>query len=212
MNIVEFFLKGGPIMWPLLLSSVVTVSIVVDRVIFLWKAQRGRSSCDFKEIQFLVREGQTANAAAKAEVSSDVVVRVVGAGLQYADSCFAEAVSCAASKELSQYEKGLGVLDTAITLAPLLGLLGTVTGMISSFGILGASELEAPAAITGGIAEALIATAFGLGIAIAALLPMNLLNSKREQLQREIEEAATEIEIALKSKPVKAQLKQLRAL
>ena len=212
MSIVEFFLKGGPIMWPLLLASVMTLSVVVDRVIFLWSTSRGRRSCDFKEILFLAREGQIANAAAKAEVSSDVVVRVVGEGLQYADSCFEEAVSCAASKELAQYEKGMGVLDTAITLAPLLGLLGTVTGMISSFGLLGASELEAPTAITGGIAEALIATAFGLGIAIAALLPMNLINSKKEQLQREIEEAATEIQIALKSKPVKAPLKQLRAL
>lgn len=212
MNIIEFFLKGGPIMWPLLLASIITLSVVVDRVVFLWKTFRARSSCDLKEVFFLLNDGQTQAAASKAKVSSDVVVRVVGAGLEHADTCFEEAVSCAAARELAQYEKGVGVLDTAITLAPLLGLLGTVTGMISSFGILGASELDAPTAITGGIAEALIATAFGLGVAIAALIPMNILNSRKEQLQREIENTATQAEIILKTRPVKSQVKQLRAL
>lgn len=199
-------------MWPLLLASVVTLSVVVDRVVFLWNAYRARSSCDLKEVFFLLNDGQTQAAATKAKASSDVVARVLGAGLEHADTCFEEAVSCAAAKELTHYEKGVGVLDTAITLAPLLGLLGTVTGMISSFGILGASELDAPTAITGGIAEALIATAFGLGVAIAALIPMNILNSRKEQLQREIENTATQAEIILKTRPVRGQVKQLRAL
>jgi len=82
-------------------------------------------------------------------------------------------------------------------LSPLLGLLGTVTGMIHAFSLLGGSELDAPAAITGGIAEALIATAFGLGVAIIALIPYNYLNSKVEEARHEIEDASTHLELLL---------------
>ena len=89
------------------------------------------------------------------------------------------------------------MLDTIITLAPLLGLLGTVTGLIRSFGLLGAQELDAPAAITGGIAEALIATAFGLAIAIVALIPFNYLNARLEEARHEIEDASTHLELLL---------------
>jgi biopolymer transport protein ExbB len=105
----------------------------------------------------------------------------------------------AANWELNRFHRGLTILDTAITLAPLLGLLGTVTGMIRSFDMLGGSELGAPSAITGGIAEALIATAYGLGIAITGLLPFNYLNSQEEEARLEMQDAASHIEIHLKS-------------
>ena len=110
---------------------------------------------------------------------------------------FSEALLRAANWELKRFNRGLSLLDTVITLAPLLGLLGTVTGMIHSFGLLGASELGAPQAITGGIAEALIATAFGLGVAILALLPFNYLNSRLEEARHEIQDAASHVEIYL---------------
>jgi biopolymer transport protein ExbB len=83
-------------------------------------------------------------------------------------------------------------------MAPLLGLLGTVTGMMGSFGMLGGAELSAPSQITGGIAEALIATAFGLGIAIAALIPMNYLHTQADKAKHEIEDASTHLEILMK--------------
>src|SRR5690606_13679148 len=91
---------------------------------------------------------------------------------------------------------GLSVLDTAITAGPLLGLLGTVTGMMASFGEIG-GDLGAPTAITGGIAEALVATASGLAIAISCLLPYNFLNSMGEEIRREIEEMGNNLEVAL---------------
>jgi biopolymer transport protein ExbB len=89
-------------------------------------------------------------------------------------------------------------LDTIITLAPLLGLLGTVTGMINSFGMLGGAELGAPTAITGGIAEALIATAFGLLVAITALLPFNYLTALEEKARLALQDAASEVELLFK--------------
>jgi biopolymer transport protein ExbB len=86
------------------------------------------------------------------------------------------------------------VLDTIITLAPLLGLLGTVAGMMGSFAVIG-GDLSSPGAITGGIAEALIATAAGLGIAILCLLPFNYLNAKIEAIETELATAAAHLKL-----------------
>jgi biopolymer transport protein ExbB len=82
----------------------------------------------------------------------------------------------------------------------LLGLLGTVTGMMGSFSLIG-GELSAPGAITGGIAEALIATAFGLGIAIISLLPFNFLNARLDEATHEIESASTQLELLVHPQP-----------
>jgi len=99
---------------------------------------------------------------------------------------------------LKRFSRGLSVLDTAITLAPLLGLLGTVTGLIRSFRLLGTQELTSPTAITGGIAEALIATACGLNIAIMALIPFNYLNARLEEARHDIEDSTTQLELLLR--------------
>jgi biopolymer transport protein ExbB len=88
----------------------------------------------------------------------------------------------------------MGVLDTIITLAPLLGILGTVLGIIDSFDLLGARGARDPMAVTGGIARALITTATGLGIAILTLIPYNYFRAKSENALNEIEEVATFLE------------------
>ena len=90
------------------------------------------------------------------------------------------------------------VISTLITLAPLLGLFGTVVGIMGSFSFVGDEQLAA-AKVSGGIAEALIATAYGLGIAITGLLPFNYLNSREEEARLEMQDAASHIEIHLKS-------------
>ena len=91
------------------------------------------------------------------------------------------------------------MLDTIITLAPLLGLLGTITGMISSFGIVSEAGLGQPHAITGGVAEALIATATGLSVAILTLVPYNYFRTKVEAITDLIEERATRLELSLRA-------------
>ena len=100
----------------------------------------------------------------------------------------------AAGVELQKAGRFLTVMDTLVTLAPLLGLLGTVTGIMGSFTSIGSSEL-AVEKVTGGIGEALIATMCGLGIAILALIPFNYYTSKTTKLQYELETAATNIEV-----------------
>lgn len=103
----------------------------------------------------------------------------------------------AARHEIARLRRFLPVLDTIVTLSPLLGLLGTVTGMIAAFGVMGQSGLSSPHAITGGVAEALIATAVGLGIAIAALVPLNVFNSRADAMLGTIERYGSRLELLL---------------
>ena len=196
---IEIFHKGGPIMWPLLALSVVVLSVVIERFLFILIERKNRDESLVGEILTQIEKGHLDQASRIGGESKDFVARAVTYSLTHREKSFSEAMLRAANWELKRFHRGLTILDTAITLAPLLGLLGTVTGMIRSFDMLGGSELGAPSAITGGIAEALIATAYGLGIAITGLLPFNYLNSREEEARLEMQDAASHIEIHLKS-------------
>ena len=176
--------------------SVVETSDLNPAVIAREKARR--SAADVDEMLTLVERGDLNAAANMGTTSRDFVARALAYALTHRERSFSEAMLRSANWELKRFNRGLTILDTTITLAPLLGLLGTVTGMIRSFGMLGGAELGAPAAISGGIAEALIATAFGLGIAITALLPFNYLNARLEEARLEMQDAASHTEIHLK--------------
>jgi biopolymer transport protein ExbB len=195
-QLIKIFFKGGPIMWPLLLVSISAVATVLERVVFLVTERSRRSARDQREFFRLVEQGDAEAAVRIGRATRDGVTRVLGAALAERKTSFTNALLAASAEELRHYNRGLPLLDTVITLSPLLGLLGTVTGMIHSFGLI-AGELDAPAAITGGIAEALIATAFGLGIAITALIPFNYLNARLEDARRELEVAGNRLELLL---------------
>ena len=194
---IELFVKGGPIMWPLLLTSVVGLTVVVERLLFTMRERYRRQRTVVEEILTDVERGDISAAIQCGGSSSDFVARTLVSALSHPEEALPTALLRAANLELKRFNRGLAVLDTIVTLAPLLGLLGTVTGMIRAFGLLGVRELETPIAITGGIAEALIATAFGLGIAIVALVPFNFLNSKLEEARHEIEDTASHVELLL---------------
>ncbi len=185
-------------MWPLLLVSVVALTVVLERLVFMARERGRRNPAAAEQILALVEGGEPDSACRAGSTSPDFVVRALTYALSHRERSFSDAMMRAANWELKRFNRGLTVLDTIITLAPLLGLLGTVTGMIRSFGMLGGAELGAPTAITGGIAEALIATAFGLGIAITALLPFNYLNARQEEARLEMQDAASHVEIYLK--------------
>lgn len=194
---IELFHKGGPIMWPLLLTSIVALTVVIERLLFVLLEKIRRQPATVERMLSAIERGEFEKAGALGKGSRDFIARALCYALNHEDKL--NAVARAAGRELQRYNRGLTVLDTAITLAPLLGLLGTVTGMIHAFSLLGGSELGAPAAITGGIAEALIATAFGLGVAILALLPFNYLNAVLEEARHEISDAASQLEAHVKS-------------
>jgi biopolymer transport protein ExbB len=194
---LSIFQKGGPVMWPLLLTSLVSLTVVFERVMFIVRERRSRRPETIEQILTNAEQGKIQEVIRHWD-SPDFVARVLVYGLKHRERTFSNALLHAANQELKRFSQGLTVLDTAITLAPLLGLLGTVTGMIRAFGLLGQQELSAPTAITGGIAEALIATAFGLGIAILALIPFNYLNARLEDARHEIEDACTHLELILR--------------
>ncbi len=194
---IELFIKGGPIMWPLLVTSIVALSMVLERLVFIAMETGRRQPRVVREIFRQLEHGDAQSAIRVGEGTGDYVARILVAALKERDTSYTNALLAQSSEELKRFNRGLTVLDTVITLAPLLGLLGTVTGMFNSFNMLGGTSLDAPAAITGGIAEALIATAFGLGIAITALIPYNYLNSRLEDARREIEVAGNRLELLL---------------
>jgi biopolymer transport protein ExbB len=184
-------------MWPILLTSIVALAVVIERIFFLVREKMKRQPQVVGEILRRVEKGDVDGAIAAGLGSHDFVARPLTYALMNRDKSVSEALLRAANWELKRFNRGLVILDTIITLAPLLGLLGTVTGMIHSFGLLGGSELGAPAAITGGIAEALIATAFGLAVAITALIPFNYLHARLEEARMDIQDAASHIELWL---------------
>ncbi len=193
-NLLWIVIKGGLVMIPLLASSIIALTVIVER---LWFWRRLRSQTVSQTILTLVGESDLPQAMQVASASRHPVARVLGAGIASKHLAPGAAMQAAAQAELNQARRYLPVLDTVITLAPLLGLLGTITGMISAFGIVSEAGLGQPHAITGGIAEALIATATGLLIAIMTLIPYNYFRSKVEQLTDVLEEQATRLELLL---------------
>ena len=183
-------------MWPILGCAFVTVAVVGERL--FWWAREGTRRDPVKMEQLLppLEKGDVEGARKIAEGSEDPVIRMIYHGLSHVHSSLEGAFQLAAGIELERAGRFLTVMDTLVTLAPLLGLLGTVTGLMRAFLNVGSAELSV-VAVTGGIGEALIATACGLGIAIVALIPYNYFSGRVARLQFELETAATNVELMI---------------
>lgn len=193
---LQLFLEGGFVMWPILALSIATLSVVIERVIFLVTEARSRDQVAVRRIFHLVEQGQIDQAASALDGSGDMVVRVLSQGLEHRDTSLSEAMLESSSAELDRYNRGLVVLDTAVTLGPLLGLLGTVVGMMRVFGIIGGGDLAGnEQVLTGGISQCLVAVTFGLSVAIVAIVPLNYLNARLEKARRQLESAMTRLEL-----------------
>jgi len=182
-------------MYPLLFCSLVSFTIVIERVIF-WireKKQRDRKLLD--GFMSLIEKGELEKAREFVADSHDPVVRVLVCGIVHRDFSLKDALRMSADEEITRMRRYLPILDTMITLSPLLGILGTVTGIIYSFNMLGSAGVENPAMITAGIGQALLTTAFGLAIAIFSLIPYNYFLSKIEKASLDIEKYGTNLEI-----------------
>lgn len=190
----ELIAKGGIVMIPLILCSIISFAVIIDRAMFWFKQGRGISALEFLK---LVETGKEKDAAAKARTSKSSLIAMLLAGIENKNPSADIAMESVATEEVIKMKKYLPAMDTIITLAPLLGLLGTIVGMISSFDVMSLAGLGQPHAVTGGVAEALIATATGLGVAITTLIPYNFFLTKVEKTVEEMEHYATKLEMIL---------------
>ena len=196
-TIVDTFLHGGVLMWPLLGLSLVTLGIVTERLVWWSAERRNRNSALLNKVYQALARGDQAGATKLAHDSKDPRVRVVAHGLEHSEIDIVIAMQVAVADETKLARRFLDVLDTAITLAPLLGLLGTVTGIMRSFHFVGGDQELAASKVSGGIGEALIATAFGLGIAITTLIPFNTFGSRAEELRHELETVINNVRLVV---------------
>jgi biopolymer transport protein ExbB len=192
---MQFFTDGGPVMYPLLVCSILVLTVIIERTIFWMTIDLGRDQQLLDEIMELCRIGDWESVRQKVSGSKDYIIKVLVSGILHRQFSMIKAMEAAAVEEIKQMRRYMGVLDTMITVAPLLGILGTVLGIIDSFEVMGAAGIEHPRAVTAGIAQALITTASGLGIAILAVFPFNFFNSRVEKAAMNMEKYATSLEI-----------------
>ena len=192
---IDIFFKGGPVMYPLLGCSIIALTVIIERAFFWVREDRLRNQSLVDHILELCRKGDWQAVREKVAGSKDHIIRILVTGIVHKEFSMTKAMETAATDEIKRMRRHLGVLDTMITVAPLLGIFGTVIGIITSFEILGSSGIEHPQAVTAGIAQALITTASGLGIAILSVFPYNYFNSRAENAALSIEKYATSLEI-----------------
>ncbi len=190
--------KGGYVMIPLAVCSVMALAVVIERAI-RWLRLGGTPDAD--RVLAAAARGEWEAAMRAGEASGSPVARVLAEGLRHRNPAPALAMEAAAQDELARLRRYLPLLDTVITLAPLLGLLGTVTGMIGAFGIMAQAGLNQPTAITGGVGEALVATASGLAVAIVALVPYNFFQRRVDAMAETIERYGSKLELLLAEAP-----------
>lgn len=190
MELFELFIKGGYVMYPLLLCSFIAVIIFVERLRF-YHSMLDDVNALRETIIPLVQQSNWKGLQALKETSKGMATHVIaeaarGGNNKEQQEKLLEAAAISESAKLRQY---LNYIESIVTMAPLLGLLGTVTGMIGSFSVLSISEGQ-PFAITGGVGEALIATATGLIVAIIALILHTYLVQQQDILISQIEDSS----------------------
>lgn len=196
---MDLFIMGKEIMWPMILVSFVMITVVIERLIFIIRENASREPEVVEKMLEAVERRDIDGALAIGKKSKDFIAKILVYSLSNREYSLSNAFIRASGQELSRFQQGMATLDTCITAAPLLGLLGTVTGMMRTFGALGGGDVGAAAGqITGGVAEALIATAMGLAVAIVGLLPFNYLNARGEQAKQEVADVSHALEILIK--------------
>ena len=196
MNLFSIFLKGGFLMRPILLCSVIGLTVIIDRYIVLRKAKINIPAFMVR-IRGLIKKKDISGAISYCMEEKSPVANIIRKGLKkyrLGHERVKEAIENAGRQEISKLEKGLSVLATVAGIAPLLGFLGTVTGMIQAFmtieDLAGAAN---PSDLAGGIWEALTTTAFGLIVGIPALAFYNYFLSAVKKTVGEMETVANDV-------------------
>jgi len=196
MSLWTLIVKGGIIMVPIIIAGVLTLAIVIERLISLKNAEIDNEKF-IKDVEEYLKRRKIKEAIQLCEAQDKPVPRVIKAGLLKSDRSreeIKETIEDAANHEIPVLEKYLGIVATIATLSPLLGLLGTVTGLIKAFMVIEArGGLVNPGELAGGIWEALVTTVAGLVVAIPAYLAYNYFVSRVNNIILQMEKSATRL-------------------
>ncbi len=196
--VVETFLKGGWVMWPILATFFLALCAVLDRSVW-WLRLRGTlQSAKQEQARVALGTGDFATAWDLGKNTTEPFLTNLNQGMTHAHTSMLAAMQLHATHLIEKSEARMWVLSTLITLAPLLGLFGTVVGIMGSFSFVGDEQLAA-SKVSGGIAEALIATACGIAIAILCLLPYNFFRKRVAVLRGSLERWINHTELLVKS-------------
>ncbi|NOR23818.1 MAG: MotA/TolQ/ExbB proton channel family protein [Desulforhopalus sp.] len=185
-------------MWPLVLCSLIVTTVIVERTIFWLTLERYRKKNLMDQILTLAESGKWEEIREKTNTTKDHIIRILVVGILHRHYDMARAMESETEMLMQRMHRFMPVLDTMITVAPLLGILGTVLGIINSFNMLGNEGIADPKLVTSGIAQALLTTAGGLIISIVALIPYNYFNSRIDRAIHIIEKYATSLEVVHK--------------
>ncbi len=187
---LELFQQGGALMWPIAFCSVIALAIFLDRI-WTYHALKRSSAPLFREVERLISAGQSAQALKLCQQQHSPMGRILQVPLKHLGASRAHVktlVEEVGNRETAALERYLGLLGTIATISPLLGLLGTVLGMIRAFNVIASEGVGTPATLGGGISEALVTTAAGLCVAVPTLLLHKYLSSRVDRSILEMEE------------------------
>jgi biopolymer transport protein ExbB len=201
--ILDYFNKGGIVMYFILLASILGVAIAIERYIFLKKLENSKKKLLSISLE-KINKGQVRDLMVIYESENNTVSRIFKTAIEtYLKGASKEdienSIGDIAKIELPIINRYLYLLGTMVSISPMLGLLGTVTGMIKATTVLAEKGLSSPSELLAGIAEALITTAAGLIVAIPLLIIYNYLVNKAEGIIQEIEANTTQIILSLSS-------------
>lgn len=189
---LDFIRQGGPVMWPLLICSVLAVAIIVERLINL-KASKVVPEDEVEHLRTLIDGGLLEQAEDYCDRHAGPMTNIVAAALEVRHESaegIRQVVEDQGRQEIPHLQRYLGVLGTVASVSPLLGLLGTVLGMIEVFRVVSSQGIGQAESLAGGISQAMITTATGLTIAIPALVAYNAFSDKANALILEMERLA----------------------
>ena len=191
----DFFVKGGPLMWPILLCSIISITIIVDRFYILHKSKT-RMPNIFSRVKALLKDNKYDEALKLCENTPGSIAHLLAIGIHVRNKTTEEKeklISRAGSRIIRQLDKNLRGLGIIGNITPLLGLMGTVTGMIKAF--MKIQELGGrvdPSVLAGGIWEALITTVAGLGVAIPTLVAYHYFEGKIDDISSQMKDVSAE--------------------
>jgi biopolymer transport protein ExbB len=194
-GLVEFFNKGGNFMWGLLALSIIGVAVIIERAITLQKAKADVRKL-MEQVVGALKKGRLDEALDVCAETRGPIPQILHAGLRQAKKgtiAVEKAIETAGIIEMSFLERGLIILATVANVAPLLGFLGTVSGMISAFEAIAQAEQVSAKLVASGISEALITTMSGLVIAIPTQVAHNLFVQRIDRFVVEMEDSAAEL-------------------